>query len=699
MKLPVVVLVPAIALLLASCGPARERSTADILWDTWGVPHIFARDDAGLFKAYGYAQAASHANLILKLYGEARGRAAEYWGESGLDNDRYVRTMGIPARAKDWYAVQDSSFRPLLDAFAEGVNQYARENPDHIADSVKQVLPVSAIDLLAHTQLVIHFTFVHGQERALDLAGLRRKMPVAGPPKAGSNAWAIGPARSASGNAMLLANPHLAWADFSLFYEAQLAGPKVDAYGTTLVGLPVPIVAFNDDLGWSHTVNTYDGADHFRLTKVPGGYRFGGAVQPFDSTTELIRVRQPGGGSRDDTLVVRRSVHGPVVADSASVAVALRVAGIDRPGLLKQWWDMARTKSLAEFESVVRRLDVPMFNIVYADKAGHIYYLFGGDVPVRSRGDVAFWQGTVPGDSPELLWKDYLPYDKLPRLIDPATNWLQNANDPPWTSTVPVALRPDGFPPYLAPTGMSWRPQRSAHLLTADSSITFDELVTYKHSTRMEMADRVLDELVALARTGSPAAQRGAAVLAKWDREANAESRGAVLFEAWLARWLPHGASDPFSKPWSIDDPIHTPAGIADGGRATAALAAAVADVEKAHGAADVAWGEVNRLRYGGKDLPGNGAPGDPFGVFRTAYYVPDQDGRTAIAGGDTYYAIIEFGERVRAKVLLAYGNATQPGSKHIGDQLELFSRKEMRDVWRTRQEIEAHLESRQEIR
>jgi acyl-homoserine-lactone acylase len=432
---------------------------------------------------------------------------------------------------------------------------------------------------------------------------------------------------------------------------------------------------------------------------VPGGYRFGSETKPFESTTEMIQVKLAGGGTRTDTLVVQRSVHGPVVADSGAVAFAVRVAGLDRPGALKQWWDMARAKSLAEFESVVKRLEIPMFNVMYADRAGHIYYLFGGDVPVRAKGDFAFWQGTVPGDAPEMVWDRYLAYDQLPRLVDPATGWLQNANDPPWTSTVPVALRPDSFPAWTSAVNMAWRPQRSAHLLQADSSITFDELVAYKHDSRMELADRVLDELVALAAKGTAAARKGGAVLAKWDRQANADSRGAVLFQAWVMSWLPKSGPKAFARPWSIEDPIRTPAGIGDPAAALAALEAATATVEKAYGSADVAWGEVNRLRFAGKDLPGNGAPGDPLGVFRVAYYVPGDDGKASIAGGDTYYAAVEFADRVRAKVLLAYGNASQPGSKHVGDQLELFSRREMRDVWRTRKEIEANLEEKVEVK
>jgi len=663
------------------------------LWDTWGVPHLYGKDEPGLFRAFGYAQMESHANLLLKLYGEARGRAAEYWGPEHLAGDRYVRTMGIPARAQIWYRQQDPAFKRDLDAFAEGVNRYAQAHPDRIADSVKAVLPVTAVDVLAHAHRVVHFVFVYEQEQAI--AAFRR--PAV---SRGSNMWAIGPKRYASGHAMLLANPHLAWSDLFLFYEAQWVGPGIDAYGTTLIGFPGPAIAFNDSLGWSHTVNTYDGADTYRLIQRGDGYRWDGAVKPFETATEIIKVKQADGSLKNDTLVIRRSVHGPVVGDSGKTAFAVRVAGLDRPGMLREWWDMARARSFREFESIVKRLQIPMFNIIYADHAGHIYYLFGGDVPSRSRGDVAYWRGIVPGDSSATLWTDYLVYEQLPHLTDPVTGWLQNANDPPWTSTVPSLLSPDSFPRYLAPVTMDWRPQRSAHMQLADSSVTFDELVDYKHSTRMELADRVMDELVSAAQQrGSAAAKRAAQALEKWDRQANADSRGAVLFTAWAEAWLAAKAKgSPFVRPWRLDSAITTPAGIADPAAAVRALELAAAQVEKLHGALDVAWGDVMRLRYAGKDLPGNGAPGDPFGVFRTAYYAPAPDGKLAIAGGDTYYSVMEFGTPVRAKVLLAYGNATQPGSKHLGDQLELFARKEMRDVWRSRKEVEAHLEAREEI-
>jgi acyl-homoserine-lactone acylase len=670
---------------------AVAEPRAEILWDTWGVPHIFARDSESLFYAFGRAQMQSHGDLILKLYGQARGRAAEYWGKKHLDSDRYVRTVGIPDRARRWYEEQSPTFRKCLDAFAAGINDYAREHFDQIAPDMRIVLPVTAVDVIAHSHRVIHFIFVSS----------RRSAPlVQWQQSAGSNGWAIAPGRSASGNALLLANPHLPWFDLFLFYEAQLSSPGINAYGATLVGFPVFGVAFNDSLGWTHTVNTYDGEDHYELATVDGGYRWEGKTKAFEQEVATLKVKQEDGSVNDERLVIKRSVHGPVVAEKPGKAIALRVAGLDRPGMLEEWWEMARARNLMEFEASLKRMQIPGFNVVYADRDGHIFYLFNGLVPVRPKGDWNYWMGIIPGDSAATLWNETHPYTDLPKLVDPATGWLQNANDPPWTVTLPVAIDARKFPPYMAPRSMEMRPQRSARMLMEDEHISFDEMVSYKHSTRMELADRLLDDLIPAARTyGGEMAREAAAVLEKWDRNCDANSRGAMLFVRWAQQMkLFSIQSKAFSIPWDEKKPFGTPDGLADPKAAVAELETAATKVKQEFGALDVAWGDVARLRSGKLDFAGNGGS-SWLGIFRNIEYEPKTKGRYEATGGDSYVMAVEFSNPIKARVLLSYGNATQRGSAHLGDQLELVARKEMRPVWRKRSEVETHLESRDVIK
>src|SRR5262245_15243220 len=111
--------------LTAAQAPAKGT---EILWDRYGVPHIFAPDHASLFYAYGYAQMEAHSELLLRLYAQARGRGAEYYGATYLDADRWVRTNGIPETAKKWAAGQSAEFGPLIAAFVRGVNAWAAEH-------------------------------------------------------------------------------------------------------------------------------------------------------------------------------------------------------------------------------------------------------------------------------------------------------------------------------------------------------------------------------------------------------------------------------------------------------------------------------------------------------------------------------------------------------------------------------------------
>jgi acyl-homoserine-lactone acylase len=733
--------------LLSACAPpspptATPTSAAspdtisvqetEILWDKWGVPHIYGKDMEGLFYAFGWAQMHSHGDLILKLYGQARGRASEYWGEellpsdqalqakgipvpSYLDSDRAAHTYGIPDRAREWYEAQTPQFRRYLDAFATGINAYAQEHPERIADAVEVVLPVDGVDVIAHTHRVINYEFILAsgylggvpnqavieqwlkQPQAASAAG--GKLPV------GSNAWAIAPSRTSDGRAMLLQNPHLLWGDFNLFYEVQLTAPGYDAHGASLVGFPVLTYSFNDYLGWAHTVNVFDGVDHYELTMEDSGYRWDGDVRAFETETVTLKVRQPDGTLREEPLRIERSIHGPVVARKENKALALRVVGLDAPRALEQWWAMSRAHNLGEFEAALRRLQLPFLSVIYADCEGHIMHLFNALLPKRPQGDFAYWQGVVPGDTSATLWTEYHSYEALPRVVDPASGWLHNSNEPPWTTTFPYALDPEDYPPYTTlPQMTTMRSERSGRMLLEDSSMSFNELVSYKHSTRLELADRVLGDLLPAARQRGGVASQAADVLADWDAKADADSRGALLFMAWFQEFTKGQADLPrlmsiFAVPWDPADPYSTPRALKDPQAAAAALEAAANQFMSTYGTLEVPYGEVQRLGLGGLDLPGNGGAGDPWGIFRVTYFFPADDGKFQAVAGDTYVAVIEFGDPVRAKALLSYGNATQPGSPHVGDQLELYARKELRPVWRTRPEIEANLEFREVLR
>lgn len=687
----------AAAMGLAAAAPAATPTNnaggGEILWDTFGVPHVYAKTEAGAFWGFGYAQAQSHGNLLLKLFGEARGRAAEYWG--GADNetqDRWLVANDVPTRAVTWFRQQTPQMRADLDAFAAGINAYAAAHPDAIDPAMRRVLPVSGTDVMAHAHRLMNYVYIASDRKVLADPTTNEA--------GGSNAWAVAPSRSASGKAMLLANPHLPWAPSMLtYYEAHLNAPGYSVYGATQVGLPVLRFAFNDDLGFTNTVNTMLGYSSYRLTLAEGGYRYDGKVLPFTTAQKSYRVRQPDGTLKTVAFTQRYATQGPVFdLPKNGGTIALKVAGLDRPGVLQQYLDMGKAHDFAAFQRALKRMQVPMFNIVYADRAGHIMYIDNGILPRHADGDVATWSKPVAGDTSATLWRDVHGYDDLPKVVDPASGFVQNANDPPWLATWPRQLDPKAFPAYVAPVGpVSQRAQHSVMLMTATPKLSFDDFVTRKLDTRSVMADRLLPDLLAAAKgNADPDIVAATALLAGWDHKFDADARGALLFETWAALFAPRNFVDQsnYAVTWTPDDPLATPRGLKDPAAAVAMLKAAVAKTRQTYGALDRPFGEPSRFRLGDVSVPGNGGFGNT-GVFRTITWGPMKNGERTPLHGETWVSMIEFSKPMKALGMMSYGNSSQPGSKHNSDQLRFLTSKTFRTLWIDRTQVERHVEDR----
>jgi acyl-homoserine-lactone acylase len=685
----------AVAAVSLSSGASRAAPAyggGDILWDRYGVGHVYARTTEGLFYAYGFAQAKSHGDAIVKLYAQARGRAAEYYGPEELANDRWMAVNEAPARTQAWMKQQTPAFRADLVAFAAGFDAYAKAHPEAFSPASRRVLPVSAADVLGHSLRLFQYTYI-APPSLLE----RLPQPAADPLEtAGSNGWAISPARSASGHSLLLMNPHLPWpTGWSTYYEIQLSAPGVDLYGASQIGLPVLRFVFSDYLGFTQTVNDVGGVTLYRIKPQGSGYLYDGKALPFASRTHVLKVRRPDGSMETQTLVVRSTVQGPVVAEKDGAPVAMRVVGLDRPRALEQYWKMATAHDFKGYEGALRMMQVPSFNVIYADRDGHIQYLFNGLVPKKPGRDLKFWAQLVPGDRSSTLWSDYLGYDALPKFIDAPGGTVQNSNDPPWNAGWPSVLDPGPYANAISPKLQRLRSERGIQMLAETPKISFDNLIAMKWSTRSALADRILPDLQEATQLyGTDLAKQAAGVLAHWDRTTQADSRGALLFLDWSDR--PGAATGfpaaGFAKPYDIAHPLTTPSGLADPKAAAAALDAAARDMIKTQGALDAPWGETMRIRWGDKDLPANGGP-NRLGIFDVLEFGPALSGKRPAVSGGTFVALVSFDGPSKAKVLLSYGNASQPGSPHISDQASLLSHQQLRDAWRTRADVEANLE------
>lgn len=700
---------------------ALERGTAteaarplseqvEIRRDRYGVPHILAESDEAAAFGLGYAQAEDHAEALARRYLRARGEAARHFGESEMDDDFLMKWADNPRQAQRAAADVGKEFRKVIRAFAAGVNLYVRQNRGRLPDWIPEF---SEADVLANSR--------SGAVGGLAATGLRRalslKYPSPGtrlPPDAapledaaGSNALAIGPSRSASGQPILLGNPHLRWS--SLYWEAHVTVPgRTNFYGSTLVGIPWLRAGFNEQLGYVQTNNAPDLADVYALAldpAKPDHYVFEKKARPLIRQDVTVDVRQKDGTLRPETRSFWSSHLGPIVHRTPDKAFAYRSVSLEAWRYFEGFYDLTHARSLEEFQKLLARQLVPTSNFTYADAAGNILCQWNARLPKR-KDDGTSYALDVPGDARQYRWRGFHRLKELPRLLNPPSGYIQNANNAPWFPTWRDRLDERRFPSYLERGELSLRAQLALQMLEARQRFTPDDVRELKFNTRLLAAERLKPQLAAAARVHeapSEALARAVTALEAWDGRAAADSRGAVLFQRFVEAYL-RRVREPWATPWDPGRPFETPSGLSDPAQAVVALEEAARTVRADHGSESVAWGEVNRYRFGDIDLPGEGASGQ-LGAYRVQQFDPQPDKRR-VAGwgaearehagfGDAWVLLVHFTRPVQAWSVLAYGQTTDRSSPHSRDQIRLFANRELRPVYFTEAEIAANLERR----
>lgn len=670
-----------LALVLLACSPATPPThdsghTYDvkILRDSWGVPHIFGKTDADTAFGLAWAHAEDDFRTIQLSLLMSRGRMAAVEGRDGAKFDFLAGWLRVQETAR---ARGDESLSPearaVADAYAEGINRYAALHP---ADVLPGVLPVTPLDLTAG------FVF---QNAAFVVGGTVARLVDESQPfhtpeiPRGSNSFAVGPTRSSDGRTRLAINSHQPWTGPVAWYEVHLHSEEGwDAVGGVFPGSPVILHGHNRNLGWAHTVNQPDLVDVYELEidpDDPNRYRYDGEWRELETFDIPIRVRLWGPFFWTFHREGLWSEHGPVVRRKDGT-YAVRFAGIGEAGQLEQIYRMNRARNFEEFRDAMRLHRIAMFNTVYADRDGTIYYVYNAKLPLRADGPD--WSGVVPGNRSDLVWTEYLPFDELPQVLNPESGLVQSCNGTPYRTTVgPGNPRPEDFDPNLGvETGMTNRGLRALELFGTDDSISREEFYAYKFDMRYSPAsDSAIwrRELIERGRPEDPLLGEAWDHVVAWDLSTDPTNRNAaVSVMTFFAYWLKlreNGAT-----PDLMD-----------------LLRESAERLMKHFGRLDPEWQEVNRLRRGSLDLPIGGGPD----ILHAVYGRPAADGRFEGMAGDSYVLLVEWGpEGVSSRSIHQFGSATlDESSPHYADQAVLFTKRLTKPVWIDEADIRANLQ------
>lgn len=663
----------------------------EIIRTGYGVPHIYADNLWAAGYGLGWVQAEDYGARVIHGLVSGRAQMGRVFGRDSMEGDFSRRP--VYAEAQRRWASLEVDTRDVYDGFAAAINDFIRANQGRFHPDIAPNFV--GWDVLAREMSPVNLA----PARRLAQRALGRPAVSAAPdappgdwegPTDGSNAWAVAPSRTASGRAILMRNPHLAWT--AGYYEAHVVVPgRFDFYGDFRIGSPFGVVGgFNRNLGWSTTNNNVDTDEVYAVPLAPDlvdHILIDGRPMPLEPVAVTVEYRN-GPSYSSETRQTWLSPFGPVVERADGQAFILKSSGAGEHRGGEQFLRMMHARTVAEWEAALAMRARASSNFTYADRAGNILYVWNGSLPALphpSGGDST----VVRVQSTKEIWSRIVPYDSLPRVKNPPGGYVHQENSSPHFTNLLAPLDPAHYPPNIEAPSLSLRSQLGADLIGKPGrKLTLEGVLDLKNSYRMLLAERIKPDLLRAAASASNGKVREATtLLEQWDNTTGPETRGGVLFEMWW-RLYSRANRQPFATPWAITEPTTTPRGLANPTGAVEALVLAIDSVTARWGRIDVPWGEVHRVRIAGHDVPVGGCLG-AMGCFRTLAFQDDPDGKRRVSGGDGWIIAVEFGNTPRAYSVLAYGQSNDPSSPYYGDQAPMFARGEFKPIAYTRADVE----------
>jgi len=690
----------------------KQAQNITIIRDDWGIAHVYGKTDADAVFGVIYAQAEDDFNRVETNYMNSMGRLAEAQGEKEIYRDLRMKLFIAPDDMKAQYDKAPAWLKPLMNAWADGLNYYLHMHPKVAPRVITRFEPWMALTFSEGS--------IGGDIERVNLTQLEKFYGSASAPTAlrrdeggvpayvepaGSNGIAVAPSNTTGKHALLVINPHTS---FFFRSEAQMVSDEgLNAYGALTWGQFFIYQGFNDRTGWMHTSSGVDNIDEYLETIVKKGdryfYKYGGDERPLTSSTIVVPYKS-GSGSASKTFTVYRTHHGPIVREADGKWVSVRL--MQEPlNALMQSYSRTKAKSYKAFRDSMELHTNSSNNTIFADADGDIAYFHSNFIPKR---DTKFdWTKPVDGSDPATEWNGVLSIDETPGLLNPPNGWLYNTNNWPWTAAGPNSPKQASFPKYVERNGENPRGVHAIKVLENKKDFTLESLITAAYDSYLPEFDVMLPPLFK-AYDAMPASNplknkvaEPLAMLKGWDRRWSVSSLPTSVAVYWGEEIGRQFADAARQAGMSSDDYA---AARAAPEQLVRALATAVDKLASDFGTWKTPWGEINRYQRVNADLVqpfDDSKPSIPVGFTSArwgslaSFGARTYNGTKKMYGtsGNSFVAVVEFGDRVRAKAVTAGGESGDPASPHFGDQAKRYSTGDLREVYFYRQDVEKHVE------
>ena len=676
------------ALCLAASAPAQRRGdlarwqrhaqNVTIVRDDWGIAHVYGKTDADAVFGMEYAQAEDDFNRIETNYLNALGRLAEAEGESAMYQDLRMKLFIDPDSLRAQYRSSPPWLRKLMDAFADGLNYFLYKHPEVKPRVITHFEPWMA---LSFTEGSIGGDIERINPR--DLQALYGSGPGTRNGDAdefeldpsGSNGIAIAPRLAANHHALLWINPHTS---FYFRSELQMVSDEgLNAYGAVTWGQFFIYQGFNATAGWMHTSSGVDNIDEFLETR------------PLRSRTITISFKTDTGMARK-TFTVFYSQHGPIVRKEGDRLVSVSLMSSHVNALI-QSYSRTKARDMAAFRRIMELHTNSSNNTVFADASGNIAYFHSNYIPRR---DTSFdWTRPVDGSDRRTAYRGVLSFDETPNVVNPASGWVYNSNNWPWSAAGEGSSpKRESFPRYVETgTEETARGYHALRVLEGKTNWTMSSLTAAAFDSYLPAFERMLPPLIA-AYDQLPATDtlktklaEPVAVLRGWDYRWGAESVPTAIAIFWGER-------------------VRRRVSRAAPADLLGSLAEAVDALNADFGTWRTPWGQVNRFQRINDDIAphfDDAGPSIPVPFTASVWGSLAAFGARAYpntkkwygTSGNSFVAVVEFGDSVRARAITAGGESGAPRSTHFNDEAERYAAGNLRDVYFYRSQLVGHTE------
>ncbi len=669
----------------------EHAANTTIIRDDFGVPHIYGKTDADAVFGLLYAQCEDDFNRVEQNYIWAIGRLAEVEGEKAIYSDLRARLFMSKEEAIRQYENAPEWLKKLCLAFADGINYYLNTHPEvepRLLTKFEPWMPMyfSEGSIGGDIERVSTEKIKSFYEKGLALPSMEmmeiEKSKEELEPQ-GSNGIALSGAMTQSGNAMLLINPHT-----SFYFRGEVHAVSeegLNAYGAVTWGQFFIYQGFNEKTGWMHTSTYTDVIDEFVETVVETEgellYVYGEEARPVKKSEVILNYRE-GDSMKSKTFPIYKTHHGPITHMEGEKPVATAMMWEPVKALEQSY---IRTKQ-TNYEGFRKMMDIrtnSSNNTVYADADGNIAYFHGNFIPIR---DTVFdYSQAVDGSNPATDWKGLHPVEEHIILLNPDNGWLQNCNSTPFTAALQYSPKREDYPGYMSIDRENFRGVHAIDLLQTKKAITLDSLISIAYDPYLPAFEKLIPGLVEaydMAPGNYEEMSEAVEVLRRWDYTTAKDAVAMSLAHFYGTIYGRQG-----ERPGKMSDmELMTYFGQKSPPEERLAIfRETLKTLEDNYGTWNVPWGDIHRYQRINGDIRqafNDDLPSIPIGFASgrwgalAAYGARYTNNTKKIYGtrGNSFVAVVEFGEKVRAKTILAGGQSGDPASPHFNDQAQPYA-------------------------